>query len=83
MQPIPVLSGPMVELDFDNELTLLLEDDMPPEGLRVVFVVPNWQARDYAYGALEALAFRVVENEGAALAWFDDVRLTRPWETRQ
>lgn len=56
---------------------------MPPEGLRVVFVVPNWQARDYAYGGLEALAFRVVENEGAALAWFDDVRLTRPWETRQ
>jgi len=74
----------MVELDFDDDLTLILEDDMPPEGLKVVYVVESWRVQDDDYvGDIDALAFKVVDSERAAVAWFDDVRISRPWETRQ
>jgi len=72
----------MVELDFHDDLTLLLEDDMPPESLRVVYVIESWRIQEHDFGDIDALAFKVVEDERAAVAWFDDVRITRPWETR-
>jgi hypothetical protein len=47
------------------------------------FVVPSWQADIDRLVNYDGFAFTMVPDEDAAVEWFADVSLNRPWETRQ
>jgi hypothetical protein len=89
--PVPIRNVPEEDTDdqiycltIDGDIALMVTIDPLPSGKVGALILPvPYHDPEASDGKLvRPLTARAVENEDAAMDWFEEVKATRPWDTR-